>query len=588
MFKIKILQHHSNQYIFTIFQILTILFFIFNSYSLLSQDISKKTPIAIVFNRVGQKATIRNGENISIVYGTKIKPEYCYLAYSPGKSENEYIIELKSYENVFEEIGRLHSVIDSLNLYNKHQYIQDKKKSPDQTIKGDNIINNDSIHKINSNALDFINKVFNTDHSIFDATQPAADLKTLNKYLQQQNKSIDNNYKVINANKDKIEAIKQKIKNINWNSGSFDRLNSFFSEIDSLVAYNNLLFLQNNNLTETKAYLEKAIQVSEIKNENLNKQIKYLIGISLLALIIAFAVYFIYRTNKKFNNKLRIINEELNNSNLQLSEQNNLIQNQISQLSVLHFEKDKLLNIINKELKTASLYIHNLIPKPIFNQNDKISTDWIFIPSTDLGGDSLGYRWISKHSFAFYLLDVSGHGIGPALHSVQVLNTLQHKTLPNVDFTKPDEVLTALNKIFQMKDHNEIYFTLFYGVYDTETGLLNYAGAGHPAALLINRNGTMEHLESTNIFIGALPNYNFKFQTIKIEKPASIYIYSDGVYEIINPQGIMFTSEKFEDSLIENIEKNKLSLDCLFQEAIQYHKSPTLDDDYSLLKVEFL
>jgi hypothetical protein len=36
-----------------------------------------------------------------------------------------------------------------------------------------------------------------------------------------------------------------------------------------------------------------------------------------------------------------------------------------------------------------------------------------------------------------------------------------------VDFHDPGQVLTALNDAFQMERHNNMYFTIWYGVYDT-------------------------------------------------------------------------------------------------------------------------
>jgi sigma-B regulation protein RsbU (phosphoserine phosphatase) len=38
--------------------------------------------------------------------------------------------------------------------------------------------------------------------------------------------------------------------------------------------------------------------------------------------------------------------------------------------------------------------------------------------SAQLGGDGLGYHWMDSERFAFYLLDVSGHGVKSALLAV--------------------------------------------------------------------------------------------------------------------------------------------------------------------------
>ena len=83
------------------------------------------------------------------------------------------------------------------------------------------------------------------------------------------------------------------------------------------------------------------------------------------------------------------------------------------------------------ELAKAAAYVQSLLPKP---QAGPIHTDWVFVPSAALGGDAFGYHWLDDDHFALYLLDVCGHGIGAALHSVSVLNVLRAQTLPATDF----------------------------------------------------------------------------------------------------------------------------------------------------------
>ena len=52
-------------------------------------------------------------------------------------------------------------------------------------------------------------------------------------------------------------------------------------------------------------------------------------------------------------------------------------------------------------------------------------------------GDLLGYHWLDRTRLALYVLDVCGHGVGPAMHSASVLNVLRNQTLPRADFGAP-------------------------------------------------------------------------------------------------------------------------------------------------------
>ena len=75
------------------------------------------------------------------------------------------------------------------------------------------------------------------------------------------------------------------------------------------------------------------------------------------------------------------------------------------------------------EMEQAAHYVRSLLPEKL--SKGDIRTDWRFIPSAELGGDSFGYHWLDDDHFAFYLLDVSGHGIGSALLSVSAMNALR-------------------------------------------------------------------------------------------------------------------------------------------------------------------
>ena len=123
--------------------------------------------------------------------------------------------------------------------------------------------------------------------------------------------------------------------------------------------------------------------------------------------------------------------------------------------------------VMAHDLAQAAKYVQSLLPEPL--KKGPIRTDWRFIPSSGLAGDTFGYHWIDDDHFAFYLLDVSGHGVGPALLSVSALNALRSQSLPATDFVDPGQVLAALNRAFQMDQQNGLYFTIWYGVYKKST-----------------------------------------------------------------------------------------------------------------------
>ncbi len=195
--------------------------------------------------------------------------------------------------------------------------------------------------------------------------------------------------------------------------------------------------------------------------------------------------------------------------------------------------------MLAKDVAQAAKYVFSLLPEKL--KKGPIRADWRFIPSAELGGDSFGYGWVDDDHFAMYLLDVSGHGVGAALLSVSALNALRSQSLPQADFRDPAQVVTALNKAFQMDQQNGLFFTIWYGIYHRPTRRLDYAGGGHPPALLLTGpdpdSARLESLESQGPMVGALPDLDFASSTTQVEDFGLLMLYSDGVFEIERPDG---------------------------------------------------
>lgn len=237
------------------------------------------------------------------------------------------------------------------------------------------------------------------------------------------------------------------------------------------------------------------------------------------------------------------------------------------------------------ELAQAADYVVSLIPEPLPGGN--IMTAWRFFPSAQLGGDSFGYHWLDENTFAMYLLDVCGHGVGSALLSVTAVNAIRSQTLPNTDFRIPENVLTALNDAFQMEKHNNLYFTIWYGVYDCRTRELRFASGGHPPAFLISGEGNLVRLMTNNFFIGGFPDTVYQGSAQTVPPGAHLYIFSDGVYEVDPPEGKMWTLEELGTYLLQNRMKTGEDIDALYRKMQAYHGRDILEDDFSMLAVHF-
>jgi len=248
-------------------------------------------------------------------------------------------------------------------------------------------------------------------------------------------------------------------------------------------------------------------------------------------------------------------------------------------------ERNEVAKRLVAELAAAADYVKKLLPKPL--SGEVLSTDWRFEPSTSLGGDSFGYHWLDEEHFVIYLLDVCGHGIGAALLSVSAINVLRSQTLPNTDFRKPDQVFVGLNEAFLMENHNGMYFTIWYGVYNKSSRTLVYASAGHPPALLVDSAGT-KTLGTANMIIGAFQAAHYQSDRININSPSRLYVFSDGAYEIRMPHdNTMWTFESFVELMASQPPNETSHLDRLWEFATRAVGFEGLDDDFTILEISF-
>jgi phosphoserine phosphatase RsbU/P len=242
--------------------------------------------------------------------------------------------------------------------------------------------------------------------------------------------------------------------------------------------------------------------------------------------------------------------------------------------------------VLAGELNEASDYVRSLLPAP---QEKPLRVRWDFKSCSSVGGDSFGYRWLDDDRFMVYLLDVCGHGVGAALLSVSVMNTLSTGTLEGADLCAPDQVLVKLNDLFEMEKHNYMYFTIWYGVYNIQTGELTYATAGHPPALLFSNaeEKPVQQLIQPALPIGTMPDIEFNVGSATIQAGDRLYVYSDGVYEIQLSDGSEMQLDAFVDLLKTPPPADEDGLKTIRYQVGELQDRHHFDDDFTLVEISF-
>ena len=241
---------------------------------------------------------------------------------------------------------------------------------------------------------------------------------------------------------------------------------------------------------------------------------------------------------------------------------------------------------LDRDLEKARNYVLSLLPTAI--ASGPIQTEWFIVPSAKVGGDAFGYGPLDEDRFASYLIDVSGHGVGAAMLSVSIINVLRQLALPGTNFGSPGEVLQRLNAMFQMEHHNGMFFTIWYGVYSRSTRTLVYASGGHhPGYLVSSDRKKVTPLKTEGPLIGVQEDRRFDEEQIEIPQGSSLHLFSDGVFEIADKEGMQLGLSDFLPLLNQPPVEGRSEPQRIYQIVRNTSRPGPLDDDFSYLVVKF-
>ena len=240
------------------------------------------------------------------------------------------------------------------------------------------------------------------------------------------------------------------------------------------------------------------------------------------------------------------------------------------------------------EVKCATQFVTSLLPKA-GEVAPGVQMDWEFIPSLGLGGDLFQVtRWGNDY-LGMAILDMSGHGIGPALRAVSLSLTFRAEHMAQTHPTyDPGEIVASLNKENPLTDDGE-YFTIWIGALHLPTRRLRYASAGHPAVVLTRNGQPMQQIGPKTWPIGFGIEEVYVSEEISLLPGDRLYMFSDGIYEVFSPDDELWDRKGFE-SACQTIHAQPLKkgLQWVVQQAKAWQRQETFGDDVALVGLEIL
>jgi sigma-B regulation protein RsbU (phosphoserine phosphatase) len=148
-------------------------------------------------------------------------------------------------------------------------------------------------------------------------------------------------------------------------------------------------------------------------------------------------------------------------------------------------------------------------------------------------------------------------------------------------------MMSRLNEFLLERTGGEKYATIFYCTIDS-AGSLSYVNAGHCAPFLLSPDGRMRKLHTSGMPVGMIEGATFQVIQAQLSPGDKIVIYSDGLTEAENSEGVFFDTERLRLCLRDHATLDAGSLHTTLLEAVdQFTDGGVVRDDVTVLVLEY-
>ena len=204
-------------------------------------------------------------------------------------------------------------------------------------------------------------------------------------------------------------------------------------------------------------------------------------------------------------------------------------------------------------------------------------------PANTVGGDFYDVLQMPDGRLVIALGDVSGKGSPAALLmalTLAILRTLVDEGLG------PAALAQRLNVQVARHAPGSRFVTMFIAVFDPVTGALHYVNAGQNPPILRRVNGALERLTSGGVALGMFELSTYTAGDTWLAPGDVLVLYSDGITEAENTQGVFFDESGLEDVINRHWWEDAATLGKAIVTSVEGHAADTrLADDLTVLAI---
>ena len=243
---------------------------------------------------------------------------------------------------------------------------------------------------------------------------------------------------------------------------------------------------------------------------------------------------------------------------------------------------------IESDLRIASNIQMGMLPEnfPTKADRDDVQLFASLTPAKEVGGDLFDFYFRDEKLY-FCVGDVSGKGVPASLFMAVTRSAFRTVSAHE---SKPDRIVTVMNKTIADMNKLDMFVTLFVGVLDLPTGCLHYCNAGHDAPMLVGA-GVGELPCDNNIPVGFMPDWEYSLQEAQIFTGTTIFLFTDGLTEATDVNHQLFQMERVNDVAVKalaNGQHEPRQLISLMTEAVhQFVGDAEQSDDLTMMAIQY-
>jgi serine phosphatase RsbU (regulator of sigma subunit)/ketosteroid isomerase-like protein len=204
-------------------------------------------------------------------------------------------------------------------------------------------------------------------------------------------------------------------------------------------------------------------------------------------------------------------------------------------------------------------------------------------PAREVGGDFYDFYELEDGRVGLVVGDATGKGVPAALVVTATYSMLRAVAQALGSFS-PGELLAQVNETLLARIPPNMFVTCFYAILEPNSGILNYANAGHDLPYLCQGDDA-EELRARGMPLGLMSGMSYEEGEASLRQEDNVLFYSDGLVEAHDPEGEMFGFPRLRALVAEHAKEEERSLgDFLMEELYSFvGDSWEQEDDITLL-----